>query len=277
MATAAVEAVARTEHLRARRRFVTLHGMDLAPETADVTTAAIDVEPRRRPAGVAATDILPRLRAEPRGPLRRLAAIFAHYRPSEEAPASATPTLYRVPQPRLRGELALPEVTQQALALGFRYLGTYELAGLFGFLPREAWVSADGRTRLSARRAIAAGVEGTMAAYILTTIFDDGTGIETWAVTPPPVAPSMRAIGIGGTGILDRDLAVHDDAVDLYAASHPEVRVLFCDSLDESVAMSRYFDHYLSADETVRIVVATRAMAYGGVVAAIVALVCMLR
>lgn len=208
------------------------------------------VDPSRM---VAAAAALPALESEETSLLRSASAFFIRYRVHHEVGADDPVTddaTYRDSAKREHpAMIARPEVRARAAALGFRYLGGYEYFSTFGFTQRDLWLSEDGSTRLSGRRASAGGVEGMMSPYILSTVFDDRTSIVTWGGASP-IASSERVESRGGSGDLDRDAASHREAVraHLEGEARASVRVLTPSNVKEANALSRYFDVFLVPD-----------------------------
>ncbi len=200
--------------------------------------------------------------------------MFVRYRPRRGVTKSKELTPYRSAHEKhaaasLLGAFSLPRVIEQAEHLGFRYLGQYEYAGLFGYVPRDAWVSTDGHVRLSGRRGNASGVEAAMSPYILTTMFDDGTAIVTWGKAPTPIPSSERVTSQGGTGDLAADMRTHEASVAsrLLANEMGSVSILAAESLEDATEMSKYFDIYVTNLDTQWKILGTRAFVYGGLVA----------
>lgn len=220
---------------------------------------------------VPAQEALPKLRLRRgRGLLELVTSACVRYRPKRSASELSVGSPYRGAS-RAESTISLPRVVEQAEKLGFLYLGIYEYAGLFGFIPRDAWVSSNGRVRLSGRRGIATGVEGTMSPYILSTMFDDGTAIVTWGKAPAPIPSSDRVKSCAGTGNLLSDVSTHEAQIEahLVERGRDSVRVIVAESLADSVAMATYFDVYASSTETRWTIVSTRLLVYGMVVGAL--------
>jgi len=206
--------------------------------------------------------------------VRFVSSLFVRYRPRRGLPESKALTPYRAPHGKppaasLLGAFSLPRVIEQAEELGFRYLGQYEYAGLFGYIPRDAWVSTDGHVRLSGRRGNASGVEAAMSPYILTTMFDDGTAIVTWGQSPTPIPSSERVTSQGGTGDLAADMRTHEALVAsrLLADETGSVSILAAESLEDATEMSKYFDIYVTNLDVQWRILTTRAFVYGSLVA----------
>jgi hypothetical protein len=160
-------------------------------------------------------------------------------------------------------------VLRQASELGLRFAGVYAFLGLFGWMPREGWVTEDGTVRLSARRAKAWGIEGMMSAYYLSTTFDDGSVLLTWAKSPPPLASTDRAESLGGTGDLTKDLATHRTALERRTGVQP----ITVSTIDDCVELSRDHDRYLTTDDQLSGIIMPRVVGWGGLAALVVAAV----
>lgn len=206
----------------------------------------------------------------PGGLLRALSVFVVRYRIVSRATASEAAG-YRSAPATEQGTLAKPDVLAQASASGLRFVGTYAFRGFTGWIPREGWVSEDGAVRLSARRAHATGLEGTMSAYYLSTTFADGTALLTWAKSPPPIATTPTSESIGGTGDLAVDLATHRAALARRAPdAAPAIPAV---TVDDCVALSMYYDRFLSSDESISNIVVPRLIMWGGIAAILAFLV----
>ncbi len=196
---------------------------------------------------------------KPSGVMRSLSKFVVRYRVATRAPAADAGS-YRTAGYKPEGSLAFPSVLDHASALGLSYVGTYEYRGYGGWIPREAWVSEDGDLRLSARRRQASGIEGAMSQYYLCTIFADGTGIITWAKSPPPVPPNERVQSLGGSGNLETDIATHRAAI----ARRPEGAAPIVASLtvDDCVDLSTFHDRFMTTDEVLSSIVSPRVFVW---------------
>lgn len=198
---------------------------------------------------VGSEEALARLGGETVGPLARVHGAFARYRVERRAPPRVAREVGYRKSARAEDDggadlVASPRVSERAAARGLRYLGRYGFFGLFGYLPRDLWVTSDGTVRLSARRAHGSIVERAMAPYTLTTVFDDATAITTWGGAPVPTSP--RATERAGTGDLDTDLAAHEAAVQRHLDGASTCRALCIASVADANALSRYFEVHLA-------------------------------
>ena len=207
----------------------------------------------------------------PAGLMRAISVAFVRYRVVMRAPVVPDATDYRGSAFKPEGSLASPEVLEHASALGLRFVGVYAFFGAFSWIPREGWVSDDGAVRLSARRSVAGGVEGQMSPYYLSTTFEDGSALLTWARSPSPLASTSRVQSLGGTGNLTDDLATHRAAIERRAPDAP--RPVHVASVDDCVALSRYFDRFVTTDSELANVVVGRAMVWGGLASVLSAVV----
>lgn len=191
----------------------------------------------------------------PSGSMRWLSKFVVRYRVATRAAATDAGT-YRTAGYKPEGSFAFPSVLDHASRLGLRFVGTYEYRGYGGWIPREAWVSEDGDLRVSARRQQASGIEGAMSQYYLCTIFADGTGIITWAKSPPPVPPNERVQSLGGSGNLETDIAAHRAAIARRPAdAAPIVASL---TVDDCVDLSTFHDRFMTTDEVLSSIVTPR-------------------
>lgn len=210
----------------------------------------------------------------PAGLTRAISGAFVQYRVVMRAPVVPDAMDYRGSSFKPEGSLASPEVLEHASALGLRFVGVYAYLGLFSWIPREGWVSEDGAVRLSARRGVAAGLEGMMSSYYLSTTFEDGTVLLTWAKSPPPLPSTTRTESLGGKGDLAADLATHRAAIARRAPdAPPPVHVV---SADDCVALSRYYDRFLTTDAQLANVVWGRVVIWGGLASLVSAVVWLL-
>ena len=164
-----------------------------------------------------AAKALARLEQEPRTLLQLAATLLLWYRPrharavKDQSPDGPYRSAHGGPNGDALAEraISLPRIVEQADALGLRYLGQYEFGGLVSFMQRDAWVSSDGFVRVSGLRAKATSVEGTMAPFVLSTMFDDGAAIVSWGERTEVITSSPRVKSRAGTGALTADMASH--------------------------------------------------------------------
>lgn len=211
---------------------------------------------------VAFGEALPALMKEPRSLMRWGVALVAHHKAIE-------------PEQETSGALGKPGVTVPAEREGFTFLGRSAFLGFLSWIPRDAWVDEHGTTRLSARRAVAEGIEETMSSFYLSTLFDDGSAITTWSVSPAPVPSSRRWQCRGGTENFSATYAAHLDAIAEHATD-TRVRPLRIESLEEFVAATKYIDVYVIPDESAASILVTRAVVWGAMLAAFVGAVSVL-
>lgn len=173
-------------------------------------------------------------------------------------PTSGEPG-YREAPAHERGSLSVPRVIQDAAELGFRFVGISAFSGLVGRIQREEWISDDGAVRMSSRRARAAGIEGTMSPYYLSTTFDDGSVILTWGRSPAPIPHTKRLKSRAGTGDLAIDLAEHRREIEQRQGRTPVI----VDSIDECVALTRHFNANIATGSQVRSMLMVTLMRWG--------------
>lgn len=223
--------------------------------------------------GTFATTSLAKLRLPRRGLTRTLASLFVRYRVARRAEAGEAAT-YRVSaRPTESGQLAVPEVARAAERLGLRYLGVSEFLGLVGFIPRDVWVSECGRVLVSARRATAGGVEGQMSPYIVSSVLDDRTALETYGKSPAPIPSSENVLVLGGRGDLEADVALHLTMLKEQMDAHPEASPVVIHTIDEAVALWNVWDVDIGSLACAEQIVTVRLTAYGAVIGLVFALV----
>lgn len=224
---------------------------------------------------VAFGEAMPALMRERRSLMRWGVALVSRYKavvPADAAAAPAADAYRRAPEQETSAALAKPGVIGSAKREGFTFLGRFAFLGFVSWIPRDAWVDEHGTTRLSARRGVAGGIEGTMSSYYLATLFDDGSVITTWSVSPAPVPSSHRWQCRGGTENLAATHASHLGAIAKHAADTP-ARPLRVESLADFVVAAKYVDVYVVSDGPAASLLVTRVLVWGAMLAAIVAAV----
>lgn len=223
--------------------------------------------------GTTGTSAIAKLRLPNRGVTRSLAGLFVHYRVARRAGTGEVAT-YRVSaRPNETGQLAQPEVARAAERLGLRYLGVTEFLGLVGFIPRDVWVSECGRVLVSARRATAGGIEGQMSPYIVSSVLDDRTALETYGKSPAPIPSSENVLVLGGRGDLEADVALHLTMLKDQMEAHPEANPVVIHTLDEAVALWNVWDVDIGSLACAEQIVSVRLSAYGAVLGLVFAMV----
>lgn len=223
--------------------------------------------------GTTGTSAIAKLRLPNRGVTRSLAGLFVHYRVARRAATGEVAT-YRVSaRPNETGRLAQPEVARAAERLGLRYLGVTEFLGLVGFIPRDVWVSECGRVLVSARRATAGGIEGQMSPYIVSSVLDDRTALETYGKSPAPIPSSENVLVLGGRGDLEADVALHLATLKDQMEAHPEATPVVIHTLDEAVALWNVWDVDIGSLACAEQIVSVRLSAYGAVLGLVFAMV----
>jgi hypothetical protein len=183
---------------------------------------------------------------------RALLARWPSKRVLERAPIRKPEPGYREAPAESGGSLSTPAVLAGARAAGLRFAGISVFWGLVGRIPREEWISDDGVVRMSSRRGQASAFEGAMSPYYLSTTFDDGTVVFTWGRPSPPLPSTERVLSRPGTGRLATDLAAHRRALAQYQGRVPDVRPVLVGSIDDCVALTRYFELNVATDRQVR-------------------------
>ena len=210
---------------------------------------------------------------KPGGMVRAMSRAFVYYRVASRAADAPAPIDYRGGSRKPEGNISGSEVLLKVSELGFRFVGVYEYLGLFGWTPRETWVTEDGDVRLSARREKATGVEGMMSSYFLGTTFDDGTVVVTFARSPAPIASGERATCLGGTGNLTKDLTTHREAVARRMAETPGLRIIPASTVDDCIALSAHHDRFATTDAEVSNIIKVRVYGWGGMAAVVAAII----
>lgn len=204
---------------------------------------------------------------------RAISRLVVIYRVRSRAKAPVAPIDYRGSADTTEGTLASPDVLRQTSELRLRFVGVYEYLGLFGFIPREGWLTEDGEIRVSARRDKGDAIERAMSSYYLSTTLDDGRVIVTFASPRPALSSSDRAEIIGGTGDLATDLARHREAVARVLRESEGVRPIVASSVDDCVALGIYHDRFATTDAELANILNLRLYGWGGIAAIVAAIV----
>jgi hypothetical protein len=126
---------------------------------------------------------------------------------------------------------------------------------------------------VSARRAAAGGIEGQMSPYIVSSVLDDRTALETYGKSPAPIPSSENVLVLGGRGDLEADVALHLAMLNDQMAAHPDAAPVVIHTLDEAVALWNVWDVDVGSLACAQQIVTVRLTAYGAVLGLVFAMV----